>query len=107
MRGYHDIGGQPAGPIDRADKVMPDWARMSEALRVLVDDYYCLHEQRRKIEELGADVYARLGYFELRITAMARMLVEKGMIGQDELDRRMQVHQMQAHQREGRPNDGA
>ena len=93
MRGYHDIGGQTDheawGPIDRTEHATPDWALLSEALRRLVDDRYCLHEQRRRIEGLGADVYATLTYYELRLTAMAEALTEKGVVDRAELDARM------------------
>ena len=89
MRSHHDIGGMIAGPVDRALKATPAWARLAEALRSLIDPRYCLHEQRRRIEELGPAEYARLGYHELRITAMAKALAEKNVIGEDELARRM------------------
>ena len=64
-------------------------ARLAEALRSLIDPRYCLHEQRRRIEELGPAEYARLGYHELRIIAMAKALAEKNVIGEDEFARRM------------------
>ena len=89
MRSHHDIGGMIAGPVDRTVKATPRWARLAEALRSLIDARYCLHEQRRRIEELGPAEYARLGYHELRITAMAKALAEKNVIGEDELARRM------------------
>lgn len=89
MRSHHDIGGMIAGPVDRTLKATPAWARLAEALRSLIDPRYCLHEQRRRIEELGPAEYARLGYHELRITAMAKALAEKNLIGEDELAKRM------------------
>ena len=89
MRSHHDIGGMIAGPVDRTLKATPAWARLAEALRSLIDPRYCLHEQRRRIEELGPAEYARLGYHELRITAVAKALAEKNVIGEDELARRM------------------
>ena len=89
MRSHHDIGGMVAGPVDRTAKATPGWARLAEALRALIDSRYCLHEQRRRIEELGPAEYARLGYHELRITALAKALVEKNIVGEDELVRRM------------------
>ena len=87
MRSHHDIGGMIAGPIRRAETATPGWARLAEALRALIDRRYCLHEQRRRIEELGPEDYARLGYHQLRIAAMA----EKGIVGADELARRMEA----------------
>ena len=89
MRSHHDMGGMIAGPVDRTVKATPGWARLAEALRSLIDSRYCLHEQRHRIEELGPGEYARLGYHELRITAMAKALAEKDIVGEDELARRM------------------
>ena len=89
MRSHHDIGGMIAGPVDRTEKAVPGWARLAEALRALIDARYCLHEQRRRIEALGPEAYARLGYHELRITALAGALAEKDIVAADELARRM------------------
>ena len=89
MRRVHDMGGMMAGPIDRSEKGTPGWARLSEALRVLVNSTYCLHEQRRRIEDFSPEDYARLSYYELRITAMADALTERNIIGEDELAQRM------------------
>ena len=89
MRSHHDIGGMIAGPVDRTAGATPGWARLAEALRALIDSRYCLHEQRRRIEELGPAEYARLGYHELRIAALAKALAEKNIVGEDELARRM------------------
>ena len=89
MRGCHDIGGMIAGPLDRREKETPSWARLAEALRALIDARYGLHEQRRRIEALGPETYAKLGYHELRIVAMAQALAEKDIVGEDELARRM------------------
>ena len=89
MRSHHDMGGMIAGPVDRTVKATPGWARLTEALRSLIDSRYCLHEQRRRIEELGPAEYARLGYHELRITALAKALAEKNIVGENELARRM------------------
>lgn len=87
-RAYHDIGGMPGGPIDKTVHEVPDWARLAEALRNVLGNRYRLHEQRRVIEELGPDLYDRLGYFELRVEAMARILVEKGIVTPEELEAR-------------------
>jgi hypothetical protein len=89
MRGYHDIGGLRAGPIDRSVHRPPRWAYLVEAMRTLLGDRYCLHEQRRKIEELGEEAYARLGYFELRAAAMAETMIEKGYFTDTELAAKM------------------
>ena len=89
MRSHHDIGGMIAGPIDRTERAVPGWARLAEALRALIDVRYGLHEQRRRIEALGPEAYARLGYHELRVTALAQALAEKDIVAADELARRI------------------
>ena len=91
MRSHHDIGGMIAGPVDRSETATPGWARLAEALRALVDARYCLHEQRRRIEALGPEAYARLGYHELRITALAEALAERDIVAPDALARRMET----------------
>lgn len=88
MRAYHDIGGLPGGPIDKTVHDVPDWALLAEGLRGVLGERYRLHEQRRVIEELGPELYAKLGYFELRVEAMARILSEKGIVTAEELDAR-------------------
>ena len=91
MRGYHDIGGLAAGrgPIDKSVRPVPKWAFLVEAMRSALGERYCLHEQRRKIEELGPEAYDRLGYFELRAAAMAETLIEKGIFTAVELAAKM------------------
>ena len=38
---------------------------------------------------MGADLYNRLGYFEKGIESLRRLMVEKGLIDPQELERRM------------------
>lgn len=91
MRGYHDLGGLPAGPVDRAEHDHALWEKRVDALLVLLANKGVIRvdELRRAIESLGADVYERTGYYERWIAAIARLLLEKGVIGTDELGRRM------------------
>ena len=44
----------------------------------------CTDEIRRTREEMGADLYNRLGYFEKGIESLRRLLMEKGLIDQQE-----------------------
>jgi nitrile hydratase subunit beta len=79
-RGYHDLGGLDGGPID---------TRITEALGAKGAKLVRTDEVRRTREEMGADFYNRLGYFEKGIESLKRLLVEKGMLDQQELERRM------------------
>jgi len=97
-RGYHDIGGMAGGPIDRAAKDAPHWAHVIDVIRER-SRLVSLHEQRRKIEEMGPALYAALSYYEIRALAVKRLLIEKGVITEDELDARMD--RIRAGQRQG------
>ena len=90
-RGYHDIGGDPdrAGPVSNATQAPPPWATLTDALRTALGNKYRLHEQRRKIEELGEDVYDSVTYYEIRVVAMLEMSVEKGLLTREEVQNRM------------------
>jgi nitrile hydratase subunit beta len=92
-RGYHDLGGLDAGPIDTDVTQAKPWEKLavaiSNALGATCAKVVCTDEVRRTREEMGADLYNRLGYFEKGIEALRRLLTEKGVIDQQELDRRM------------------
>ena len=91
QRGYHDIGGDPrhAGRVSNEAAVPPGWAHLTDALRNALGDRYRLHEQRRKIEELGEDLYESVTYYEIRVIALLEMAVERGFLTQDEVKTRM------------------
>src|SRR5207302_958759 len=38
MRGFHDIGGQPAGPVDRTEHEPALWEKRVHALQILLTD---------------------------------------------------------------------
>ena len=46
-------------------------------------------ELRRAIEDLGADAYDRYNYYERWMAAMTNILLEKKILGVDELGRKM------------------
>ena len=91
-RGPHDIGGLPAGPVDTSHYDEADWQRRATALGMALGPGRCglvrVDERRRASEDLGDD-YARLGYFDRSVQAGANLLVEKGVLTQGDIDRRM------------------
>lgn len=91
MRGYHDVGGLPLGPIDKGQHDYALWEKRVDAMLVLLANKGLIttDELRLGIETLGADVYERLGYYERWIASIARALVNRGVITTDELGRRM------------------
>jgi len=90
-RGVHDLGGLPAGPVNRAEHDYAPWEKRVDALLVLLagKDLVRVDELRRGIESLGADAYDRLGYYERWIASIADNLIRKGVISVDELGRKM------------------
>lgn len=91
MRGYHDIGGLDAGPIDRSQHDFALWEKRVDALLVLLAQkkIMTVDELRHGIESLGADQYERLTYYERWIASVTRALIARGVITTDELGRRM------------------
>ncbi len=104
MRRHHDMGGLDAGPVERAEHHVEPWEKRVDAILRLVSDdsrrLVCTDELRRAIENLGPGAYDELGYYERWIAAITQVLLEKGVIGVDELGRRMES--VKARRREAR-----
>lgn len=89
-RGYHDIGGDPAGDIPMVELPWMHWEKQSEALRALLGDgtrrLVSLDELRRGFESFGAEKYEGLSFYRRRLEAMTDILIEKGVLTRAELD---------------------
>src|SRR5260370_34183664 len=74
MRGTHDLGGLPAGPLDLSDHDKAPWEKRFHALLLLLADparnLVNVDELRRGIDALGSDEYDRLAYYERWITSI-------------------------------------
>ena len=94
-RGYHDIGGLEAGPVDPRVTEAKPWEKLSIVLGNAMGrggtKLICTDETRRTREEMGVDLYNELGYFEKGIQSMRALMLEKGVITEDELEARMAV----------------
>jgi len=92
-RGYHDLGGLDGGPIDTEVTQAKPWEKLSvvigNALGQKGRRLICTDEVRRTREEMGAELYNRLGYFEKGIESLRRLLIEKGVIDERALEARM------------------
>lgn len=91
------MGGQPAGPIERAEHDFALWEKRVDALMMLLSSkdrrLLTVDELRRNIESLGADAYDKMSYYERWIYAMTQTLIERGVITVDELGRKIQAVQ--------------
>jgi hypothetical protein len=100
MKGDHAMGGEPDGPIDRADHELALWEKRVEAMLVLLRTRGILvtDEGRRALESLGANVYLSSTYAEKRIMAAANNLILKGILTVDELAHKLaDVEQRKDH----------
>jgi nitrile hydratase subunit beta len=88
-KSINDIGGEDWGPIPLKQKETPDWAKLSTALRAALGDKGAglvnLHEGRRAREEMGYERYHALGYFEMGMQAIYDILVQKGVVTEQEV----------------------
>jgi hypothetical protein len=104
MRGYHDIGGLPAGPIDRCEHDKALWEKRVHALIVLLSrrdrEIMNVDELRRGIESLGSAEYDQLSYYERWIRSITSILLQKGVLTADELGRKL----AEIERREERPS---
>lgn len=89
-RGYHDIGGLPAGRVVAADEPWLFWEKQAEAIRSLLGEnarrLASLDEIRRSFETMGEDLYSRLTFYERRLEALVRILEQKGVLTRAELE---------------------
>ena len=88
-KSVNDIGGEDWGPIPLTQKETPNWAKLSTALRAALGDNGAglvnLHEGRRAREEMGYERYHALGYFEMGMQAIYDILVQKGVVTEQEV----------------------
>jgi hypothetical protein len=94
-KGYHDVGGDPAGEIPKVDLPWLHWEKQVEAIRGLLGDgtrrIVSLDEVRRGFESFGIDKYNSLSFYRRRLEAMTDILIEKGIVTQAELDSAIQA----------------
>jgi hypothetical protein len=82
MRRHHDMGGEPAGPIERHEHDFAAWEKRVDAILrlLLANGLITLDELRRGVEELGPGAYDELSYFERWISSISNVLIEKGVL---------------------------
>jgi hypothetical protein len=93
--GHHDMGGQPAGGVERAEHDYEAWERRVDALVVLCSGItgkkrlMTVDELRKNIEALAPETYDELAYYEKWITSLTQALIQRGIITTAELARKM------------------
>ncbi len=93
--GYHDLGGRPAGKIDRSAHEYAEWERRVDALAVLLwglkggPRVLTVDEHRKNIEALPPEDYDKLSYYEKWIVSLTQCLLQRGVVTTAELARKM------------------
>ena len=90
-RGHHDLGGRPAGKVERDEHDYELWERRIDAMAVLLGTKKLLTvDQRRKnIEAMPPQMYDSLSYYERWLMSLAQSLIERGLITTQDLSRKM------------------
>ena len=104
-RGHHDMGGLPAGRVERTEHDYADWERRVDALMVLLsgirggNKLMTVDELRKNIEAIGPDAYEKMSYYERWVTSITQTMIQRGVITTEELGRKMQ--EVQNRERDG------
>lgn len=87
----NDIGGDPAGEIDRNERELEPWEKRCHALADVLDFHKIINteEKRRGVEALGGEMIANLSYYERWVVAFANIAFEKDILSPGELAAKM------------------
>ena len=91
-RRVHDRGGWPgAGPINKAEHEYSMWEKQTDAIRAVLGAKRMIRvdELRRAIESIEPGEYEKLTYYERWIVAIKTLLLEKGVLTPEEIDRKI------------------
>lgn len=94
-RSHHDMGGQPAGKVERTEHDYAEWERRIDAMAVLLwgitgtEKLLTFDEHRKAIESLPPAAYDRMSYYERWIFGLAQCLIARGVITSEQLAHRM------------------
>lgn len=88
----NDIGGLPADRIDCTDHELLPWEKRCHALADVLDYHKMINaeEKRRGVAALGAEMIARLSYYERWMASFANILFQKQVLTPEELATKME-----------------
>ncbi len=94
-RSHHDMGGLPAGPVERGEHDYAEWELRVDALMTLLTGVksakklMTVDELRKNIEALAPDAYDTMSYYERWVTSITQTLIQRGVITTEQLARKM------------------
>jgi nitrile hydratase beta subunit-like protein len=92
MARTHDMGGRPTDePLNTAEHALADWEVLSDAVAIALGakGIRRTDESRRAMEDMPADDYLALSYYERWAHATETLLTEKNILSREEIDRKM------------------
>ncbi len=92
MARTHDMGGRPTDePLNTAEHALADWEVISDAVALALNEKGIRRtdESRRAMEDMPADDYLALSYYERWAHSTETLLVEKNVLSHEEIDRKM------------------
>jgi hypothetical protein len=92
MARTHDMGGRPSDtPLNTAEHALADWEIMTDAVSVALGarGLRTTDQLRRAMEDMPADEYLALSYYERWARGTEQLLVEQHILTTDEIDRKM------------------
>jgi hypothetical protein len=95
-RGHHDMGGRPAGKVERTEHDYADWERRVDALMTLLGGIVggkkmmTVDELRKNVEAIGPDAYDKMSYYERWVISITQTMIQRGVISTEELGRKME-----------------
>ena len=109
MQPVHDLGGLPIhDPVDRNEHPYTFLEKRIDAMMRLLYGpcaLFKVDEMRRAIESLSPEEYEHLTYYQKWLKAMRALLLEKGVLQEAELEKRIDAVQarMEAERRDTTP----
>ena len=91
-RRWHDMGGQPAGPVPMEGHDFALWEKRVDALMVLCSakGHFTVDGLRRVLEDMGEQAFDTLTYYERWVAAVNQNLIEAGVYTTHDLALRME-----------------
>jgi hypothetical protein len=85
------MGGRPDDqPLNLQEHALADWEVLADAIAMALGakGIRTTDEMRRAIEDMPPSDYTALSYYERWIRSTEDLLVEKGILGRDDIDRK-------------------
>ena len=90
-RRWHDMGGEAAGPVPTEQHDFALWEKRVDALMVLCSGkgLFTVDGLRRVLEDMGAESFETMSYYERWIASVNQNLIEGGVYSTAELASKM------------------